>query len=120
VLDKLGYQDVLIFHPSCEQGYSDFGESSDLFVRGTWRALVAADVMLKVLLKTRPYEVEAGTADRAFEECIEGLCAVLETPYPSEDSQMIALQECLARARNRFRDLAIRCNPERPLIGVVG
>jgi predicted nucleotide-binding protein (sugar kinase/HSP70/actin superfamily) len=120
VLDKLGYQDALIFHPGCEHGYSDFGELSDLFVRGMWRALVAADVLLKLLLKTRPYEVEAATADRVYEECLRELCTVLETPYPSDDSQMIALQECLMRMKSRFRSVAIRLDASRPLIGVVG
>lgn len=120
VLDELGYKDVIIFNPSCEHGYSNFGEASDLFVRGMWRALVAADVLQKVLLKTRPYEVEIGSTDRLHEECVQELCGVLETPYPSDESQMIALQECLVRARDRFRNLATEFDAGRPLIGVVG
>jgi predicted nucleotide-binding protein (sugar kinase/HSP70/actin superfamily) len=120
VLAKLGHPDVTIFHPSCEHGYSDFGEASDLFTRGAWRALVAGDILMKLLLKSRPYELVAGVADQLHEECIQELCGVLETPYPSDDSQMIALQECLLRARGRFRELAVEFDPGRPLIGVVG
>ncbi len=120
VLKKLGKDDVLLFHPSCEQAYSDFGEASGLFTRGAWRALVAGDILLKLLLKSRPYEVQAGSADQAYEECVQGLCRVLETPYSSDESQMIALQECLLRARGRFRALAVEYDATRPLIGVVG
>lgn len=120
VLAKLGHEDVVIFHPSCEHGYSDFGEASDLFVRGAWRALVAGDILLKLLLKTRPYEVEDGSADQIYEECVQDLCRVLEVAYPNDESQMAGLKECLVRTRGRFRELAVQFDPKRPLIGVVG
>jgi predicted nucleotide-binding protein (sugar kinase/HSP70/actin superfamily) len=120
VLDRLGHKDVVICHPSCEKGYSDFGEASDLFTRGMWRALLAGDILMKLLLKSRPYEVSAGAADRIYEESVQELCGVLETPYPNDESQMIALKECLLRVRGRFRLLPLEFDATRPLIGVVG
>ncbi len=120
ILTKLGYGEITIFHPSCEHGYSDFGEASDLFVRGAWRAIVSADILFKLLLKSRPYEIAAGSADRIYEESVSDLCGTLEVPYPSCKSQMIALQECMLRARNLFRNLAVEFDPRKPLIGVVG
>jgi predicted nucleotide-binding protein (sugar kinase/HSP70/actin superfamily) len=120
VLADLGYGEVTIFYPNCEQGYSDFGEASDLFTRGAWRAIVSADILLKLLLKSRPHEVEAGSADRVFEECVAELCGVLEVTYPNQKSQMTALRECLLRARRRFRGVAMRFDGKKPLIGVVG
>ena len=54
VLAKLGHEDITIFHPSCEHAYADFGEASNLFVRGEWRAFVSVDILLKLLLKSRP------------------------------------------------------------------
>jgi predicted nucleotide-binding protein (sugar kinase/HSP70/actin superfamily) len=120
ILTKLGYGEITIFHPSCEHGYTDFGEASDLFTRGAWRAIVSADILLKLLLKTRPYELEAGSADRIYEESVSELCRTLEISYPSNDSQMVALQECLLHARNRFRNLAVQFDSRKPLIGVVG
>ncbi|MGB7845143.1 MAG: hypothetical protein WBL63_05975 [Candidatus Acidiferrum sp.] len=120
VLTKLGYGDVTLFQPSCEQGYSDFGEGSTLFTRGVWRAIVSGDILRKLLLKSRPYEVEAGSADFVHQECVEELCRVLEVGYPNHESQMIALRECLLHARSRFRKLAVQYDPKRPLIGVVG
>jgi predicted nucleotide-binding protein (sugar kinase/HSP70/actin superfamily) len=120
VLASLGYGEVTIFYPNCEHGYSDFGEASDLFTRGAWRAIVSADILLKLLLKSRPYEVQDGSADRVFEECVAELCQVLEITYPNQTSQMIALKECMLRARRRCRGLAIRFDGKKPLIGVVG
>lgn len=120
VLAKLGHDDVMIVQPSCERGYTDFADTSDLFTRGAWRAIVSGDILLKLLLKSRPHEVEAGSADRAFEESVQELCRVLETPYPNDESQMIALRECLLRVRGHFRGLAVQFDPKKPLIGVVG
>jgi predicted nucleotide-binding protein (sugar kinase/HSP70/actin superfamily) len=120
VLTKLGYRDVTVFRPSCEQGYSDFGEGSNLFTRGVWRAIVSGDILRKLLLKSRPYEVEAGSSDCVHEECVEELCRVLEVGYPNQESQLIALQECLLHARNRFRKLPVQYDAKKPLIGVVG
>ena len=120
VLAKLGYGEITIFQPSCEQGYSDFGEAATLFTRGLWRAIVCGDILLKLLLKTRPYEVQQGAADQIHEECVEALCRVLEVSYPDDHSQMTALQECLQRTRQRFGELTVRFNPKKPFIGIVG
>jgi predicted nucleotide-binding protein (sugar kinase/HSP70/actin superfamily) len=120
VLNELGHGDVTIFQLSCEQGYSDFGEASDLFTRGVWRAIVSADILLKLLLKSRPYEMEAGAAGRVFENCVVDLCRVLEITYGDNRTQMAALQECLLRARDAFRGLPMRFDAGKPLIGIVG
>jgi predicted nucleotide-binding protein (sugar kinase/HSP70/actin superfamily) len=120
VLTQIGYSDVTIFQPSTEKGYSDFGESSTLFTRGVWRAVVAADILLKLLLKSRPYEVTPESADAAFEESLQALCRVLEITYASFDKQMEALCGCLLQARERFRRLPVEFDGSKPLIGVVG
>jgi predicted nucleotide-binding protein (sugar kinase/HSP70/actin superfamily) len=120
VLKGLGYGEITIFQPGCEHGYSDFGEASTLFVRGAWRAIVSADILLKLLLKSRPYEVVAGSADSAFDESVQELCQVLEVAYPGNNSQMLALEECLLLARKRFRELPVQWDATKPLIGVVG
>jgi predicted nucleotide-binding protein (sugar kinase/HSP70/actin superfamily) len=120
VLTQTGYSDVTIFQPTTEKGYSDFGESSTLFTRGVWRAIVAADILLKLLLKSRPYEVAPGSADASFEESLQALCKVLEVTYDSYDKQMVALCGCLLAARERFRKLPVQFDAGKPLIGVVG
>ncbi len=120
VMAQVGCQEVTIFQPTTEKGYSDFGEASNLFTRGVWRAIVAGDILQKLLLKTRPYEVTPGSADAAFEENVQSLCKVLEISYASHDKQIGALCTCLLKAREQFRELPVEFDGNRPLIGVVG
>jgi len=120
VLKQIGYPELTIIGPSTEKGYSDFGESARLFTRGLWRAIVASDILQKLLLKSRPYEVAPGSADAAFEESLQALCRVLEVTYASFDKQMEALCACLLEAREKFRKLPAEFDGSKPLIGVVG
>jgi predicted nucleotide-binding protein (sugar kinase/HSP70/actin superfamily) len=120
VLTSLGYPNVPVLAPTFESGYGDFTESSSSFIRSGWRAVVAGDVLLKLLLKTRPYEIEPGSADAAHEESIVDLCRVLETAYRDYGAQMKALRGCLLRARTRFRAVPVRREEERPMVGIVG
>ncbi len=120
VLKKLGHSQVTLFHPSCEQGYSDFGEITNDFTRGTWRAIVASDILFKVLLKTRPYELSPGQSDAVYEDCVVNLCESLAVPYAHPREQLGAVRASLLRARTHFRAIPIQFDPARPLIGVVG
>jgi predicted nucleotide-binding protein (sugar kinase/HSP70/actin superfamily) len=119
VLMSLGYSGAAIVAPDCDNGYDGFGKSSTAFVRGLWRALVAGDILLKLLYRTRPYENASGRADAVYENCIAGLCRVMETPYPGPGEQMEALRAVLLRCRALFRGLPVR-RDDRLLIGVVG
>lgn len=120
VLKKRGWGELAIVSPSAEQGYSDFGEASSAYTRSAWRAIVSSDVLLKLLLKTRPYEVTPGSAEAAHEECLASLCRVLEVAYPDSDAQMSALLACMLKVRERFRAVPVQFDRSRPLIGVVG
>jgi predicted nucleotide-binding protein (sugar kinase/HSP70/actin superfamily) len=119
VLASLGYPDVPVLGPSFERGYADFGLSGSGFVRSAWRAVVASDILMKLQLKTRPYEVTRGSADAAHEESTEDLCRVLEVPYRDARAQLAAIGRCLLRSRTRFRGVTVR-DEDRPLIGLVG
>ncbi len=120
VLKQLGYPEITVFAPSTEEGYSDFGEAASVYTRGAWRAIVSADILLKLVLKSRPYEVNAGEADACYEEAVEEICRVLEVPYRDDDAQLEEIQKTLERTRKRFRQVATQFDPNRPLIGVVG
>ncbi|MGB9466896.1 MAG: hypothetical protein WBR10_17450 [Candidatus Acidiferrum sp.] len=120
MLASMGYADVTILAPACETGYSDFGEASSLYARGTWRAVVCSDILSKLLLKTRPYETIRGTSDRVYEESLCELCRTLEVPYASNKKQMNAIQGCMLKIRSCFRAVEIEPDPDRPLIGIVG
>jgi predicted nucleotide-binding protein (sugar kinase/HSP70/actin superfamily) len=119
-LAEQGYPDVSFLCPTDADSYGALGELSGTFVRSGWRALVAGDILLKLLLRTRPYEIERGSADETHEACVNDLCQVLEVPYAGAGEQMQALKASLLRARDRFRNLPARYNAERPLVAVVG
>ena len=120
VLRDLGYGDVLVFSPSGQRGYSDIAEFGTPFLRGTWRALVAADILRKLLLQTRPYETVGGAADKAFEASLGDFCQTLETSCSDYNCQLQALTASLLRARQRFHDVPASYDREKPLIGIVG
>lgn len=120
VLGASGYPEVKVLSPQDAGGYSDLSELGGVFVRTGWRALVAGDILLKLLLKTRPYEVQAGSADGAYEDSVDDLCQTLQVPYTKVGKQLQAIKASLLRARARFRGLPVRYDPERPLVGVVG
>jgi predicted nucleotide-binding protein (sugar kinase/HSP70/actin superfamily) len=120
VFRSLGYPDIPLISPSFENGYADCGELSSAFVRTAWRAIVSADILLKLLLRTRPYELVAGSADAVWEASVADLSRVLEVRYENYGKQMNALRAGLLRARARFRSLPLESERNRPLIGVVG
>ena len=120
VLDQLGYEDIPIISPTSRNSYDGMGDHANDMVRSLWRGLVAADILHKMLLKTRPYETEVGSADRAYEESIDLVEAVLCDQQLSARARMSALLEALIKVRDLMRNVPARYTKDRPLIGVVG
>jgi predicted nucleotide-binding protein (sugar kinase/HSP70/actin superfamily) len=120
VLSQLGYDDVMIFSPTSENSYDGVGDQGGALMRNAWRALVASDILRKMLLRTRPYELSSGDADHVYEESLDDLCAVVEKPEVRHRAALRLLQDCLIRARERFRAVPADYREPRPLIGIVG
>jgi predicted nucleotide-binding protein (sugar kinase/HSP70/actin superfamily) len=120
VLREQGYGDVMVLSPHGEHGYSDFQDFDIAFVRAAWRAVVAADILRKLLLQTRPYETLPGETDRTYCESLEDFCQTLEQSCSDSACQMRSLIASLLRARTRFRAVPARFDGSRPLIGIVG
>jgi predicted nucleotide-binding protein (sugar kinase/HSP70/actin superfamily) len=120
LLHEAGYPDVQVFSPTSKNGYEDIGDVAGPFMRASWRALVSADLLRKALLKTRPYEINAGDADRAFDASLADLCTTIENSCADTKCQLKQIADSMTRARDRFRRVPARYDRNVPLIGVVG
>lgn len=120
ILTQAGFPEVQVYALSTQEAYRDIASLGSIFERTAWRALVAADILRKALLQTRPYETIAGSADRAFAESVADLCRVIESSCAEESCQMKSLVAAMERARERFRGVPANYHRQRPLIGVVG
>jgi predicted nucleotide-binding protein (sugar kinase/HSP70/actin superfamily) len=117
---QAGYGDVQVLAPSSKNGYSDMGDVARPFMRAAWRALVSGDLLRKALLKTRPYELHAGDADRCWEECLRDVCETIENSCSDPKCQLEDIVGSMQRARDRFRQVPARYEKNVPFIGVVG
>ncbi|MFB3892133.1 MAG: hypothetical protein ACE15C_08940 [Phycisphaerae bacterium] len=120
VLDELGYGDVLIISPTSRNSYDGMAEHATDMMRLLWRGMVGADILRKMLLKTRPYETAAGASDRAYAQAMDLLDAELARPNVKPAARMAALIEALTAGRDLFHAVPARYTRDKPLIGVVG
>ena len=116
VLREHGFAQTGIMSPSCADGY----QMPPALRRTGWRAVIASDILLKLLLQHRPYELEKGSADALYEACVEQVAGAIETAPLQPRRQIRALRQALIGCRDRFRTLPVRYDPATPLIGVVG
>jgi len=119
VMRDLGYGDAMMFSLSSSDGYEGIKEQGNELTRVAWWAVVSSDILQKMLLKTRPYEINKGDTDTVFKEGIDKLCSVIEQKIPRKE-KFATIIETLIEVRDRFRQVPIKFNPEFPLIGVVG
>jgi predicted nucleotide-binding protein (sugar kinase/HSP70/actin superfamily) len=119
-LDDLGYPDVPVITITSSDGYSSIGKYSQDLVRTAWRSVIAQDILMKMLLKTRPYEVVKGSADAAYHESLADVGAALEQRDITHKRRLADAVAALTRSRERFRSVDAVYDRSRPLIGVVG
>jgi predicted nucleotide-binding protein (sugar kinase/HSP70/actin superfamily) len=120
ILDANGYGQVEILSPTSKNAYDGLGELAKPFVRTSWRALLCADLLQKLLLIYRPYEERLGDSEEAYEACLADLCETLESAGVEPGQQLDRLQKCMVRCRDKFRKLDARRDRRHPMIGVVG
>ncbi|HEX2966211.1 MAG TPA: acyl-CoA dehydratase activase-related protein, partial [Syntrophorhabdaceae bacterium] len=113
VLNEAGFERVPIYSPNQDHRfYRELNIVGGKFSRLGWRAVVAADLLTKMLHEFRPYEAKAGEADRVYKEAIRSVCRCIE----EGGKDIIAV---LTAARDRFLEIE-RVSVQKPLIGIVG
>jgi len=120
VLIDMGLQDVMILSPSCYDSYDGFREHGNELIRTAWRAVVTSDILRKLLLKTRPYELEKGISNEVFHKCMVHLCDALAERNLSHKKRLVKLLEVLRNTKTEFRKIPANYTRDKPLIGIVG
>lgn len=120
IMGKDEQDDLLVFSMSSSDGYKSIGEGAKELFRTGWRAVLASDILRKMLLKTRPYETEPGATDRVFAESLDRVCAALGEPGISHGMRLKKIVDALTETRDAFRNVPQDRSKPRPLIGIVG
>jgi predicted nucleotide-binding protein (sugar kinase/HSP70/actin superfamily) len=76
-----------------------------------WQGLMAIDFLVKMVCAIRPYEVRRGETDRAHRTNLAELEQAIAAGHPVE-----AFERCA----QRLRDIPIRGDADKPLVGVAG
>jgi predicted nucleotide-binding protein (sugar kinase/HSP70/actin superfamily) len=75
--------------------------------------------MMKLLLMTRPYEVNPGQTDKVYLECLDLMDEILSLQGITNRDKLIRLKAVLRRVKDKFAAIPVR-QEDRPLVGVVG
>lgn len=119
VLSENGLEDALVLSPTCEDGYGSFDHYVSQIKKPAWLGIVAADILRKVLLMYRPYEVNDGEAESLYERSLDALCETVVRTGKQPDKCLKSLKECFEHVRDDFERMPVK-DEKRPLIGVVG
>jgi len=120
VFDRLGYEDALIVSPTSADGYQGIGEQAGDLMHTVWMGVVLADLAQRLLLKTRPYETNAGDADACYHRALQSFGEVLGRQNLKPKQRIKLLVERVIEVRDRFRAVPAKYEKGRPLIGIVG
>ncbi len=113
VLNEAGFENVPIYSPNQNHRfYQELNILGGKFSRLGWRAVVAADLLTKMLHEFRANEMRKGEADHVYKEALQSVCRCIE-----EGGKGIV--SVLTTARDRFLRIE-RDQVEKPLIGIVG
>ncbi|HPG41333.1 MAG TPA: hypothetical protein PLP19_05615 [bacterium] len=111
---------VLLFSPSSSRGYSDIGSEANDLLRTSWHAVISSDILRKMQLKTRPYEVEKGRTDEVFTRSMDLVGKAIATQGVTHKKRMDKINQALLESRNEFRAIPVDRSQKRVLIGIVG
>jgi predicted nucleotide-binding protein (sugar kinase/HSP70/actin superfamily) len=114
ILADQGFPGVRIASPTTDDSYSLFGDRPGPLRKLAWQAIVAVELLTKVLHEHRPYEVKLGTADETYHECLDD---VVESVEAEGGPQLVRAMERVAR---RFQAVEVDRSQPRPVVGILG
>jgi len=113
VFDELGYGDVKVLAFSQGQEFHrDSGKLGASFLRLGWNAVIATDVLGKLVRESRPYARDPAEADRVYQRSLRRLEETIESKGD--------LVETLLECREEFAAVPMNGGAARPRIGLIG
>lgn len=119
-LGEKDLSEVLVVSPSSANGYGGVGDHAGELSRLAWWALVCSDALRKLLLQTRPYEINPGDTNKTHAECLGLLCGVVERRDLQMNEKFDALVAAMGEIKRRFAAVAADYSREKLFIGVLG
>lgn len=118
IIHDLDINEILILSPSSKDGYGGIGGT--VFFKTAWIALIAGDIIRKMLLRIRPYERVKGATDDVYEKSIVRAEKLIERQDLNYNKLMPLLREELISIRDNFRAIDAEFVKGKPLLAVIG
>lgn len=114
VLKDLKKEGVLFISPNQGNSKEFYGELNLFptgFYRTAWQGIVAFELLEKLLLQTRPYELIKGETERTYGQFLEKMQGAVVN-----NSMMETLEEALAA----FEKIEVKDRGQKPIVGIIG
>ena len=123
ILDSMdGFSKTRIASLTAEDSYSVGGlmkpDEKTHFRRSAYVAVVIADILDRMLWRTRPYEKEKGQAEAYYDKTLDNMCLAVEIHGRKKRFQQI--YRILEEAVSKAQDIVDPKISPKPLIGMVG
>jgi predicted nucleotide-binding protein (sugar kinase/HSP70/actin superfamily) len=113
VLDELGFENVPIYSPNQDHRlYNDFNIVGKKFSKLGWKAVVATDLLTKMLHQIRPYEKNKGETEALYKRTHKDVMVAIEK---TEDGVIPLLGDSV----RQFLSIQ-RTQAKKPIVGIVG
>ncbi len=114
ILKDLGKEGIIFISPNqgnSKEFYGELNLFSSGFFRRSWQGIVAYELLEKIMLQTRPYEINKGETDDIYNSCMKKLFkAIIENE----------IIETLKDAVADFSRIKVKDMGTRPIIGIIG
>jgi len=114
LLDRQGFADAEILSPTSENSYRGFGKRPRALRLLAWSGVVTVDLLLKLLHEFRPYELEPGVTDAAYQRGIARLSAAMERGGGAH------LMRAMREIARDFESLPVDRSTPRPVVAFLG
>jgi len=121
ILKYAGAADVPVIAPNQDGGFykqlsvSFNGSGEQGFMKDAWTALVGPDLLHKVILRLRPFAVDAGQAQAVYDRSLQRWVEAVEN-----HSSLSRLTELMASIAAELAAVELDNNLRKPRIGIVG